>query len=196
MSNENENIINLEDLHEQQIDCKGIRAYNWFIVTYNDIANLKPLLDTATKYAYIKHDKDIAQPHYHIMLYTVREISFNQLKTIVNSCYNPNKQNTFYQPIKDKKIAFRYLTHKDNPDKYQYNDSEIVCTDINFFSLEKSVKDFTELLDDILKRVSLRDMAKKWGRDFIINRLKYVEYANLMSVQEKGITLDGEIINN
>lgn len=194
MSNDIDNVLNFDTLHEQQTDCKGIRAYNWFIVTYNDIENLKPLLDTATKYAYIKHDKDKTQAHYHIMLYTVREISFNQLKTIVNSCVNPEKQNTFYQPIKDKKMAFRYLTHKDNPDKYQYNDSEVVCTDLSFFSLEKTVKDFTELLDDIINRVSLRDMAKKWGRDYIINRDKYNIYANLVCIQEYGCTLDGEII--
>ena len=81
------------------------------------------------------HDKDInpdgtiKKPHYHIILCYSGPTSLNVVKRITDNLNQPN-------PIALEQVRgyFRYLTHKDNPEKYQYNEKEI--TTINDFDID------------------------------------------------------------
>lgn len=93
----------LENIEENTKINKGVRGYNWRVVSYQPLEELKPILDKCTNYAYILHDKDEAKSkHYHLLLYFVREISFKQLKELLKP-YNLSNQNTFMQIMLDKR---------------------------------------------------------------------------------------------
>ena len=81
------------------------------------------------------HDKDInptgekKKAHYHIILCYSGPTTFNCVKSITDSLNQPI-------PIALEQVRgyFRYLTHKDNPEKYQYDEKEI--TPINDFDID------------------------------------------------------------
>ena len=86
------------------------------------------------------HDKDVnpdgepKKAHYHIIVCYSGPTSFNVVKGLTDKLNQPI-------PIALEQIRgyYRYLTHKDNPEKYQYSDNEI--TTINGFD----VSDYIEL---------------------------------------------------
>lgn len=81
------------------------------------------------------HDKDldptgeIKKAHYHIILCYSGPTTFNTVKRITDSLNQP-----IPIPLEQVRGYFRYFTHKDNPEKYQYNENEI--TTINDFDID------------------------------------------------------------
>lgn len=81
------------------------------------------------------HDKDInptgekKKAHYHIILCYSGPTTFKCVKAITDSLNQPI-------PIALEQVRgyFRYLTHKDNPEKYQYDEKDI--TTINDFDID------------------------------------------------------------
>lgn len=81
------------------------------------------------------HDKDInptgepKKAHYHIILCYSGPTTFKCVKSITDSLNQPI-------PIALEQVRgyFRYLTHKDNPEKYQYDEKDI--TTINDFDID------------------------------------------------------------
>jgi hypothetical protein len=73
-------------------------------------------------YYYILHDKDTKKPHYHVLFTPVNAISTNTAQKIINSIGGANGK---YERVASKRGYMRYLTHMDNPEKYQYDPREI-----------------------------------------------------------------------
>ena len=76
------------------------------------------------------------------------------------------------------------MCHKDDPDKYQYPESDIISNDINYYEklcLEGDKVDndnkAESIIMDILKGVNPRIMLSRYGREYVINREKYRDYA-------------------
>lgn len=100
------------------------------------------------------HDKDInptgepKKAHYHIILCYSGPTTFKCVKSITDSLNQPI-------PISLEQVRgyFRYLTHKDNPEKYQYNEKDI--TTINDFDIDNyndlSVSQIKSIMIDIQK---------------------------------------------
>lgn len=159
------------------------RYYNFFIMTYLNPADFTPTLkrDVVKHYAYIHHDKEDCEPHYHIILL------LNNAKTIsaVKKMF-PSGQNTFVQVLIDKVGAFDYLTHEnDEGEKFKYDKKNIVSDNYNYFydiciGNEKDDKDerTIAIIDDILAKMPARQLLFKWGRDVVINYDKYVKFAD------------------
>lgn len=81
------------------------------------------------------HDKDInpgteevKKPHYHIILCYNNTTTGQAVKAIVDSLNQP-----IPLPIDSVRGLYRYLTHKDNPEKYQYDPKDI--TTLNGFDI-------------------------------------------------------------
>lgn len=105
------------------------------------------------------HDKDTEadgitpkKPHYHVILIYSGPTSFNVVKNLTDELNAPI-------PVALEAVRgyYRYLTHKDNPEKYQYDEKEIRC--LNGFS----ILDFVELTKtEVLKiKKSLIDLIKQ-----------------------------------
>ena len=109
------------------------------------------------------HDKDIdptgtiKKEHYHIILCYSGPTTFNTVKRITDSLNQP-----IPIPLEQVRGYFRYFTHKDNPDKFQYNDKDI--TTINDFDIDNyndlSVSQIKTILIDIQKLCRDNDITE------------------------------------
>ena len=86
------------------------------------------------------HDCDIdptgvpKKPHYHVIVCYSGPTSFNVVKALTDSLHQP-----IPQALEQVRGYYRYLTHKDNPEKAQYNECDI--SSINGFN----IADFVDL---------------------------------------------------
>lgn len=164
------------------------RYYSFSIVTYHiDIDIIISFISKTFKHAYILHDKDENKdPHYHIICSFKANLSFERVKS-----YFPNNQNTFVQPLYDKLKSFRYLTHKDNSEKYQYSDDLVVCNDLRYYvqnSSSEKVLEREEFFNDIADNVlTEKELFLKYGRDYIKNRLSYINFVDKCLKQDNDI---------
>ena len=114
------------------------------------------------------HDKDldpnneVKKPHYHVILCYSGPTSYNVVKKITDSLNSP-----IPIPLEAVRGYYRYFTHKDNPDKYQYNDSEIIS--LNGFN----IKDFVEMTYS-------EETAIKKELQTIIRQNNIFEYSDLL----------------
>ena len=107
-----------------------IKKRNWCFVVWPDSApsNWRDILQqTGLMFAISPlHDSDInptgetKKPHYHvIMVYggpTTEKVAFSVAKQVGANCVQALEQIRGY---------YRYFTHKDNPEKFQYSENDI-----------------------------------------------------------------------
>lgn len=167
----------------------------WDIITYLSEEEFLPVLkERGIRYAYIYHDRDvkesgeIKEPHWHILLTVKGSTTFGAL---LQHFKRAGEANTRLLPITRDYIAdrFRYLTHKSNPEKYQYdaqairtNDLEYYQGTINRYERQAAKEEANEaLVADLLgDEFSIRSMALKYGRDFIVHMKQYVTFRALV----------------
>lgn len=176
---------------------KYIRCYSWSGITYHTEENLKKFLlnGNITRYAYIFHGHDSCEPHYHFLLVSKTNISANYIANSLDSIANLH-QNTFCEPLRDKSVMYKYLTHEYENDekKYIYDDSCIVTNDKNYFLDLESIEDNKAycILLDIINHTKYRELAKRYGREIIINWNHYDNFAHMIMAQEP--TLKSKIV--
>ena len=115
---------------------KNIKKRYWAFVLYPESAptNWREELQSTGLQCAISplHDKDInadgtpKKAHYHIILCYNNPTTYKNVLSLTESLNQP-----IPQPLDSVKGYFRYLTHKDNPEKYQYDDGLI--TSLNGF---------------------------------------------------------------
>jgi hypothetical protein len=103
-------------------------------------------------YFWILHDKDAKKPHFHVLFCPCNAISINTAKHIVELIGGANGR---VERVASKRGYMRYLTHMDNPEKYQYPTSDIVfgcgaCYDFEHLATKEELRD-SEL--DILQEM-------------------------------------------
>lgn len=125
------------------MELKKIKKRNWAFILYLDSApqNWRDILqETGLMFAISPyHDKDIdpngetKKPHYHIIMCFDGPTTYNNAKSITDRV-----NATIPQPLEQIRGYYRYFTHMDNPDKYQYNESDI--TTINGFDINNYIE--------------------------------------------------------
>jgi hypothetical protein len=111
-------------------DKKSIKKRNWAFVLYPESAPsdwFEQLKNSGISGAVSPlHDKDVnadgepKKAHYHIILCYAGPTTFNAVRVFCDSLCQP-----IPQPLESVKGYYRYLTHKDNPEKAQYDDGDI-----------------------------------------------------------------------
>lgn len=168
------------------------RRYSFKIVTYHTNPEIiTEFTKCCKKFAYILHDKDCHEdgkpndPHYHILCTFKANKSYEAVRKMF-----PEGQNTFVKAMTDKVGDFLYLTHKNAPEKFQYEDKLITCNDKSFFE-EGELKAISneEFLNDIApySMLTYREKAIKYGRDYIKNFREYEKFTELMVKEEREI---------
>lgn len=134
------------------------KGRNWACVIYPDSApgNWKEILKLKglTFACSPKHDKDIdptgtlKKEHYHVILTYQGPTTFLHVKSLLEELNQP-----IPIPLESVRGYYRYFTHKDNPDKYQYDESEIelyngfdVCDIMNSFEVYQSLKQIQSII--------------------------------------------------
>ena len=123
---------------------KNVKKRYWAFVLYPESApeNWRELLQQTGLQCVISplHDKDIdadgkpKKAHHHIILAYSGPTTYNAVRTLTESLKQP-----IPQALEQVRGYYRYLTHKDNPEKAQYSEDDIKT--INGFN----VADFVEL---------------------------------------------------
>lgn len=110
------------------------------------------------------HDKDVnpdgepKKAHYHIIVCYSGPTSFNVVKGLTDKLNQP-----IPIALEQVKGYYRYFTHKDNPEKYQYNESEI--STINGFN----IFDFVELTRSEVNKIKSELIE-------LIQTMHFIEY--------------------
>jgi len=155
----------------------------WAFVLYPESApeNWKDILQQTGLSCCVSplHDKDIDEgtrkqkkPHYHIILCYSGPTTFKSVKTITDKLNCP-----IPIPLEQVRGYFRYLTHKDNPEKAQYNEKDIVT--INDFDIDNYNDLSVSQINAIKKDIQM-----------IIRDNNILEYSDLLD-----ILLDRELFN-
>lgn len=154
----------------------------WAFVLYPESApeNWRELLQQTGLACAISplHDKDInptneiKKAHYHIILCYSGPTTFNTVKRITDNLNQP-----IPIPLEQVRGYFRYFTHKDNPDKYQYNENDI--TTINDFDIDN----YNDLSVSQIKHIMI-DLQR------ICRDNKILEYCDLLD-----FLLDNELFS-
>ena len=153
---------------------KNIKKRNWAFILYLDSApsNWRDILqETGCLFAISPyHDKDInpdgspKKPHYHVIVCYDGPTSYNVIKRITDSV-----NATIPQPLEQIRGYYRYFTHMDNPEKFQYSSSDI--TTINGFDINNYIEmSYTEVSTYLLQL------------QYIIREHHITEYSDLLDM--------------
>ena len=131
-------------MSEKKTTTKNVKKRNWAFVLYPESAPsdwMEQLQATGLPIAISPlHDRDLdptgepKKAHYHIILCYQGPTSYNVVKAITDGLGQP-----IPQPLESVRGYYRYLSHKDNPDKVQYSEADI--QHLNGFN----ILDFAEL---------------------------------------------------
>lgn len=108
----------------------------------------------------IKEDGSPKKPHYHFLVAYPNATTLNNFKSLFEICGLQKSDLHVVQLCYSGVGYFRYLTHKDNPEKAQYDDNEIrIFNDYNgiFEKFQKTEKDKTNNLIRIFQLVDELD---------------------------------------
>lgn len=157
-------------------------------------------------YAYCLHDKDETlegepvEPHYHVIIRTYSQFSRARFyKLLVPFLWSYNRVDKVWERLEnsgidleissDFKACYRYLTHKDNPEKYQYPDSDVFTNDADDFGkhADKSNDNSFQIVADILDGMREIDLLKRYGREYVYHREQYRRIAGEIYAQDEGM---------
>jgi hypothetical protein len=153
---------------------KNVKKRNWAFVLYPESAPedwRQQLTETGLQCAISPlHDKDTnptgepKKAHYHVILCYSGPTSYTVVKALTDKLNQPVPQ-----PLEQVRGYYRYLTHKDNPEKYQYEANEI--TTINGFD----IGEFVELTVTEIKKYMHELNVMVYEKDII-------EYSDLLAL--------------
>lgn len=168
----------------------------------NVLQAIKTLLTVEDNYYLIKHDKDIQEDgtpkrtHYHLVLCYGSKHSKKAVLEALAKALDQHTDSISIDPLLSEEGAIRYLVHKDNPEKAQYNTFEIMSNDKYYerYILGKelwiieAMKD-SNTIQDLISRVGL-DLANKYrGLMKDIQKDRYTISADELN------TLKGKLLN-
>ena len=177
----------------EEKSAKIPKGRHFSIVTYiEDTAELLGILRKKTNsiraYALIKHDKDEADPHHHIVLRTHSSWTCAAVSKWFKD--NIKKQNTLVQFTLDPEGIIDYLTHEDEEDGHHYDKADIIDGGLSDLIPREDARDDTQdIIEDMLAKVPTIEMVKKYGRDFIYHIKHYQKVVELIEEEAREAAL-------
>lgn len=154
---------------------KNVKKRNWAFVLYPESApkDWREQLAISGIQCAISplHDRDEnpdhtpKKPHYHVILVYGNPTTYSNVRAFTNGRLGQ----TIPQPLEQVRGYYRYLTHEDNPEKYQYSKADIQT--INGFAIQ----DFVELTRSEVSKIT-REIVQ------LIRDNNITEYSVLMNI--------------
>lgn len=157
-----------------------VKKRNWAFVVYPESAPenwIEILIKTGLPFVVsplhnldVNPTGEIKKPHWHVIVAYAGPTAFNVVKRVTDSLNSP-----IPQPLESVKGYYRYLTHKDNPEKAQYDEKEIKA--YNGFD----ISDFCELTGSEIQKIK-NDVVELIVENCII---EYSELINILLALSK-----------
>lgn len=155
-------------------------------------------------YAYIEHDRDINKDgtpkprHIHLLIRTVNGRTVEDIRNWFRGFTDDKGMpvNTLGQEMHDIGSSFEYLTHDTEAaiteGKFRYDPADIISNDVEYFkgTSERDEDNISLAVMDLCNGVPLREVALKYGRDFIIHYASIKLLFNDIQLQEGGKTIE------
>lgn len=109
------------------------------------------------------HDKDVEEDgskkkaHYHLLLSYSSATTLNNIRSWFKACGMPESDLHSVRVCASGVGYYRYLTHKDNPEKAQYNDNDIRVFNDSDELFKKFSKTASEKIDDLVRIFQIVD---------------------------------------
>lgn len=136
--------------------AKVLKKRNWTAVVYPESlpTDWKDKLQATGLQVAISplHDKDVSatgetkKPHYHLILVFDGPTTLSNVQTVLAPLNGPNPQ-----ALDGVRGMYRYFTHKDNPEKAQYDEKDIQC--LNGFSIAEFIELSKAEVGNIIKDI-------------------------------------------
>lgn len=176
-------------MNEKTTEKKNVKKRNWTFVLYPESApaDWKNVLQLTGLQCAVSplHDKDVnpdgtvKKPHYHIIAIYGNPTTYNNVKNLTEKLNAP-----IPQPLDQVKGMYRYFTHKDNPEKYQYEEKDIQV--INGFD----ILEYVELSKGEVIQIKLKLQS-------LIRKLNFVEYSQLLDfLQDNNLLNEYDVATN
>lgn len=155
------------------------------LITYLSFEEVVAVLQTKLDQGQIEyasciyHDKDNTPAHTHIYMRMARSRDKAQLiRWFRGVDENGLLVNTFAESlVGTMQDIQRYFIHADNPDKYQYAESDIVYVGSACY-IDSAKDDTYHIVEMLINGVSLLEIVKVYGKDFVYH---YNHYRNLVA---------------
>lgn len=153
-----------------------------------DIENDIILHEVFRSLAYIMHDKDTKEDgtpkevHWHVLGVTPEKHTAHSISYAL--AHFPS--NVLVEACMNRARAWDYLIHKNDADKHQYSKQDIVYEAEAKRCFHGLHADNAEFLDD-LASLSMRDLAKTYGRDYMKNFRAYNDFMQTMNAEERSV---------
>lgn len=150
---------------------KKSKIRNFALILYPESCEIEwksKISEFGIPYYWIYHNKDTKKPHYHVLFCAPNAISERTAKRVA---INLGAANDVWQSVVSKIGYLRYLVHRDNPEKHQYDIVE-VHTGCGASYDESAILSDSETKDNIYN--TMRDMI-----DYIDNNdvMLYCDFA-------------------
>lgn len=176
------------------------RFYSLEVVVYatpDELIDVLSNVDFVSNYCMIYHDKDKlsdgspAKEHTHCALTFSHRVSISYVSkrlsffSVDKFTVNENQIELIKGTLQD---YYDYILHRYEPTKYLYSSDLIRCTCPRLFKKNCALQENVAylIICDIENDCSLRYMAKKYGRDFILHYTQYRDFCFDMKYQERG----------
>lgn len=189
-------------LTEKWTKSHTARFRRLFIRTYSPVNNVRAFLAKQDRniqsFAYIEHNKDVNEDgtsktsHIHLLVYSKDGIRLTSLVPYFT-------ENTRLEIPINTFSAFQYLTHANDPSKYQYSPYEVVKhSTAGFYSVasenaEQEAKEEANRiwLEDV-QSLPRKELAIKYGRDYVRNEDRYRYFVNDILSEARNKSLEQE----
>lgn len=180
------------------MSLRDIRAKRWFVKTYEEIGKFTARLssltvnDSTLSIDWIYHDKDTYEdgtakkPHIHAI------IQYNSIKrgTTVKNELGGESVGLHLQKCDNSVSVYRYLTHEDDLQKYQYPASEIQHIGAPIYYEERAPTPLNEgeqILDMrmLIHQHRYKELIKLYGKQALFNLRNLQLLDNLISQEER-----------
>lgn len=190
---------NKVELNEKQKQLfSNMRACYYDIVCYLEISEIISIIETLNVYKYAVsplHDLDIKdngkykKPHYHLVLCFGTKKRGTSLVRLFNTTEIRVINNT-----PQLKGSYDYLTHdsKGCEGKVKYEKSKLISNDLSYFEQlidELRVDNSFDIIDNIILGMSIRELVKMYGKDFVYHYNQYKTIAELIIEEDRKINI-------
>lgn len=138
-----------------------VRGKAFSMILYPDSDNhMKALkaIESCYSYAYILHmndvddDDNLKKAHIHCI------VKFNTQKLLSSFAQEVGLEENYIQKVQSLQSSVRYLVHKDNPEKFQY-DPELICSNWNYIELDKYINGQMTVEEKALRVIEMMETA-------------------------------------